>query len=84
MDLVLEIQIRIEPCPKICFHSDRSKFNAPYDKASNIYFGKLLFRTNQNELSFVVIKFKLIRMHPRTNVRYTAFHGNDCICLIIS
>ena len=37
-------------------------------KAINIYFGKLLFCTNQHELSFVIIKFELIRKHPRTNV----------------
>ena len=62
----------------------RSNVNASYGKAINIYFGKLLFCTNQHELSFVIIKFELIRKHPRTNVRYTAFHGNDRISLISS
>ena len=28
------------------------------------------------------IKFELIRKHPRRNVRYAAFHGNDRISLI--
>ena len=51
-------------------------------KAINIYFGKLLFCINQHGLSFVIIKFELIRKHPRTDVRYTAFHGNDRISLI--
>ena len=63
---------------------DRSNVNASYSKAINIYFGKLSFCTNQHELSFVIIKFELIRKHPRTNVRYTAFHGNDRISLISS
>ena len=51
-------------------------------KAINIYFGKLLFCTNQHELSFVIIKFELIRKHPRTNVQCTAFHDNDRTSLI--
>ena len=59
--------------------------NVSYGKAINIYFGKLLFCTNQHELSFVIInKFELIRKHPRTIVRYTSFHGNDRISLISS
>ena len=35
-----------------------------YGKAINIYFGKLLFSTNQHEISFVIITFELIRKHP--------------------
>ena len=58
--------------------------NASFGKAINIYFGKLLFCTNQHELSFVIIKFEPIRKHPRTDARYTAFHGNDRISLISS
>ena len=60
----------------------RSNVNASYGKAINIYFGKLLVSTNQHELSFVIIKFKLIRKHPPTNVRCTAFHDNDHTSLI--
>ena len=58
--------------------------NASYGKAINFYFGKLLFCSNQHELSFVVVKFELIPKHPRMNVRYTTFYGNDCICMISS
>ena len=84
VDLFLEIQIRIEPCPSISCLRNRSNVNASYGKAINIYFGKLLFCTNQHELSFVIVKFELIHKHPHTNVRYTAFHGNDRISLISS
>ena len=31
-----------------------------------------------------MIKFELIRKHPRTNAQYTSLHGNDCISLISS
>ena len=44
----------------------------------------LLFCTNQDELSFVIIKFELIRKHIHTNVRYIAFYGKDRIGLISS
>ena len=74
VDLFLEIQIRIDPCPEISCLRNRSNVDASYGKAVNIYFGKLLFCTNQDELSF----------DPHTNVRYTAFHGIDLISMISS
>ena len=63
--------------------SDMNNVNAPYGKAINIYFGKLLFHPHQGELSFVVITFNLIGKHQRTDVQYRGFHGNHCVCLII-
>ena len=67
VDLFLEIQVRIEPCPSISCLRNRSNVNASHGKAINIYFGKLLFCTNEHELSFVIVKFELI--HNQSDIQ---------------
>ena len=74
VDLFLEIQITVT----------RATSMLPTVRLSIFNFGMLLFCTNQHELSFVIIKFELIRKHIHTNVRYIAFYGKDRIGLISS
>ena len=74
VDLFLEIQITVTGATSML----------PTVRLSIFNFGMLLFCTNQHELSFVIIKFELIRKHIRTNVRYIAFYGKDRISLISS
>ena len=43
VDLFLDIQVRIEPCPQICCHSDRSNVNADdADERRNVAFRERL------------------------------------------
>ena len=64
VDLFVEFQNNAEPYMSLNFLPQwQGNVNAPYGKAINIFFGKLLFSSNQHELSFVDIKFKL-RLTP--------------------
>ena len=86
VDLLLEIQVRIEPCPQISCHSDKSNVNDSYGKAINIHFGKLLLvPINMNSVLSSLGLSLSVSIHVQCrNVRYTAFHGNDRISLISS
>ena len=69
VDLFLEIQVRIEPCPSIsCLRKTGATSMLPtVRQLINIYFGKLLFCTNEHELSFVIVKFELI--HKQSDIQ---------------